>query len=430
MDDKIKIGLRYSLKDGIFASIMMGISDNFIAPYALAMKASAAMIGILASLPNLAGSLIQMKSAEIAEALGSRKTLINMTTFLHALMWLPIIAIPYLFRGNHVAYLVIFYMLFVCINMAGVPAWSSIMADYVPATERGKVFGWRNRLFGLINVSSMFGAGIILYLSKGLAPTEFSYLGFSMIFSIAFIARLFSWHFLTKMYEPPITIKDEDRFSFLDFLKRVGRTNFGRFVIFAACMNFSVYIASPFFAVYMLKDLRFNYLTYTVVTMAATLTILVMMNVWGGLADRVGNRKVLRICSLFIPFIPILWLFSHNVIYLVLIQIFSGLFWSGFNLSASNFIYDAVIPEKRTRCIAYFNVMNGFALFLGAAVGSSLLRVVSPIKGHGILTLFLISGILRALSAMLCSLIKEVREVREVSNLRLFYSLFRLRPII
>ena len=277
----------------------------------------------------------------------------------------------------------------------------------------------------------MLMGGITLFLlNKGQGlRAEAGYVSFTIIFFIAFISRMICLMYLKKMYEPPQTIKEEHRFTILDFLKRLRRSNFGRFVIFVAAVNFTVYMVSPFFAVYMLRDLDFNYMVYTIVTIAAQLTMFSSMRVWGLHADRVGNRKILKTTSVFIPFIPILWLFSHNVIYLIMVQIFAGFIWAGFNLSASNFIYDAVTPPKRTRCIAYFNVINGLAIFCGAAAGGYLLKVLPPLFGYRILTLVLISGILRGMAAFLCSYIREVRSVREISSRELFYSIIGLRRI-
>src|SRR3990167_5424452 len=198
----IKKSLRFSLLDGLFASIMFGISETFIVPYAIAMKASVRQIAVLSSLPGLVGALLQVKSASIVERLGSRKELINSSVLIHALMWLPIIALPYLMSGGAGAQpilLIIFYTLFIAAGSLALPAWSSLMADHVPETERGRVFGWRNRVFGAIHVLSMFSAGLVLYLSKRFGLHGF--LGFTGIFIIAFISRLISWNFLTRMYE-------------------------------------------------------------------------------------------------------------------------------------------------------------------------------------------------------------------------------------
>jgi MFS family permease len=432
-EDKINKSLRYSLFDGMFASVMNGMSETFITPYAIAMKASASLIGILTALPNLASSLLQLKSATVVESLGSRKALIRRFILAHALMWIPIVAIPYIFPENQAILLVIFYTLLMSLSAFAAPAWSSLMADHVGETDRGKVFGKRNMIFGMINVSSMFLAGLILSLFKGILPFgdssgSLKFLGFTIIFLIAFAARLVSWNFLNKMYEPVLIIKAEHRFTFRDFLKRILKSNFGRFVIFASCMNFSVYVVSPFFAVYMIRDLGFGYLTYTMIMMASTLTGLSMMHAWGRYADNAGNVRVLKLSSAFLPVIPFLWLISHNVIYLIAVQIFAGFFWAGFNLSLTNFIYDAVSPEKRTRCIAYFNVINGTAIFCGAAIGGYLASVLPMLSGYRILSLLVVSGILRLFASMLSSRVREVRAVKDISNIELFYSIMGLRP--
>jgi MFS family permease len=232
------------------------------------------------------------------------------------------------------------------------------------------------------------------------------------------------------MYEPELVIKDEHRFTMFDFLRRMRKSNFGRFVAFIGFMNFSVQIAAPFFSVYMLRDLKFDYLTYAVINMTTPLTMVLMMGRWGARADHVGNIKVMRFTSLFIPFIPILWVVSPNVIYLICVQVFAGFFWAGFNLSSSNFIYDAVSPEKRIRCIAYFNVVNGVAIFSGATLGGYLVRFLPPFLGYRILTLLLISGILRFIARSVLIFVREVRGVKDVSSMQLFYSVISRKPLI
>lgn len=425
MDSKIKSSLHYSLLDGIFASVMIGCSETFIVPYALAMRAGPALVSILVALPQLAGAVLQVFSATLSEWIGSRKPIVVAAVFVHALMWIPVIAIPYVFAGHRAVYLIIFYTMLISIGLVSFPPWSSLMADHVSETERGKVFGLRNRIFGITNITAMLTAGLILHFFKDSLGAPIA--GFTVIFSIAFVSRLVSCYFLTRMHEPLLVIKPEHRFSVFSFLRRIVRSNFGRFVIFVALINFGTFISAPFFAVYMLRDLKFSYLTYTIVTMTATLTIFSMMRLWGSHADHVGNRRVLRLTSYFIPLNPILWLFSHNVAYLIAIQFFGGFFWAGFNLSASNFIYDAVTPEKRTRCVAYYNMVNGIAIFSGAIAGGFLASRLPPLMGSRILAIFLFSGLVRFAVLPVCSTIREVRQVKHVSNFDLFISVMTAR---
>jgi len=422
---KIKQSLKNSFLDGAFCSAMLGFTDQYMAPFAIALKATSAQIGMLTAFPNLIASLIQLKSADVTERLRSRMRIIRIFVFFHAFMFLPILLIPVLFKADRALWLILFVTMAASFNAFPGPAWASLMADHIPARSRGRYFGWRNRLLGIVTVSCAFIAGFIL----NIFGKEKLY-GFMVIVGLAFVSRFVSWYFLSRMYEPPIKVTQEHYFSFWDFIKRTRESNFAKFVIYVASISFAQNVSGPFFAVYMLRDLNFSYATYTVIVTSSTIATLLTMGVWGRHADMVGNIKVIRFTSFFIPVIPVLWLFSQNIAYLIVIQLFAGFVWAGFNLSIFNFVYDAVIPEKRTRCVSYFNVINGTAICCGALLGGFLAKALPPIFGYRLMALFLLSGILRALfAATILPMIKEVRRVEKISSLDLFFSVTRLRPI-
>ena len=422
---KIKQSLKNSFLDGAFCSAMLGFTDQYITPFAIALKATSAQIGMLVAFPSLIASLIQLKSADVTEHLKSRMRIIRIFVFFHAFMFLPILLIPVLFEANRALWLILFVTMAASFNAFPGPAWVSLMSDHIPARSRGRYFGWRNRLLGIITVLCAFIAGFIL----NLFGKEKLY-GFMVIVGLAFVSRFVSWYFLSKMYEPPIKVTREHYFSFWDFIRRTRESNFAKFVIYVASISFAQNISGPFFAVYMLRDLNLSYVTYTVIVTSSTIATLLTMGIWGRHADMVGNIKVIRFTSSFIPAIPALWLLSQNIAYLIVIQLFAGFVWAGFNLSIFNFVYDAVIPEKRTRCVSYFNVINGTAICCGALLGGFLAKALPPIFGYRLLTLFLLSGILRAVfAATILPTIKEVRRVEKISSLDLFFSVTRLRPI-
>jgi hypothetical protein len=115
----------------------------------------------------------------------------------------------------------------------------------------------------------------------------------------------------------------------------------------------------------------------------------------------------------------------------MLVQIFGGFSWSGVTLSAANFIYDAVTPQKRVRCIAYFNVINGFALFIGSSLGGYLASRLPLLFGHRLLALFAISCFCRlALYLLLSRSFREVKAAHEVSIRGLFFSVVGIRPLV
>jgi MFS family permease len=158
---------------------------------------------------------------------------------------------------------------------------------------------------------------------------------------------------------------------------------------------------------------------------------LVALPLWGKHADWVGNARVLRLSSFFAAMVPAFWLISWDPAYLMLIQIWAGFSWSGVTLSAANFIYDAVTPQKRVRCIAYFNVINGAAMFLGSSIGGFLASRLPPLFGYNLVSLFVLSCFCRLLFHLLLShSFREVRRAQDISVHELFFSVVGIRPLV
>ena len=402
----VRKSLSLSIKDGVAFAATTGFGDNYINPFAVALGASNFQIGLLSSISQLIPSLIQLKVADFTERFGSRKKIIVRSVFIQAFMLLPVAMIPYLPEFMQVYALIGFCTLYLLFASFASPAWGSLMANLVPERKRGAFFSKRGRIVGLVTVVSAFLAGYILYLFE-----KQSLLGFTIIFLVAMISRYVSCYFLSKMYEPPLEVKREHYFSLGEFLRRLNVGNFGKYVIFHSSFSFAVFIASPFFPVFMLRGLGFSYITYTIVTTTVPLASILAVSYWGRRADAIGNQQIIRICSLVISVLPAMWLISQHVYFLIIIQILAGVFWAGFNLCSSNFIYDSVIPEKRTRCISYFNTFNGFAICIGNLLGGFLATHIPPLFGYQLLTLFAVSSFLRIIIST--TLLRRVKEIRK-----------------
>lgn len=421
MKDKIRKSLKYSFLDGAFFSIMFGFGDSYLNPYAILLKASNFQIGLLSSLPGFISALFQIHTPDLTEKIG-RSRIISFGIFIQAFLWMPIILIPIIFKSNPIPWLILAVTLYVLPSSIAVPAWASIILQYIPNKKRGHYFSWRQRITGIITLAATFCAAIILTLF----PRQSLY-GFTLIFSFAMSARFMSWYFLTKMYEPKIFSKPGSYFTLWDFLSRSHKSNYAKFVFFAGAISFSVYLSSPFFAVYMLRELKFDYISYVFINIIPTAAMLISLPAWGKNADKAGCMQVIRLTSIILPVLPVLWLFSTSKIYLVLIQVLSGFAWGGYNLAISNFIYDAVSEEKRVRCIAYFNLINGLGMFLGAVTGGAVIYKLPYIYGSKLLTIFLISGVLRAfVRIIMIPRLKEVKKVSHISNLHLFLNVVGL----
>ena len=327
MERKIKESLSISWKEGIPASMMLGVLDYYLIPFGLYLGATNRAVAVLSSLPHLAASMAQPWAVEAVRRAGSR-------------------------------------------------------LRFVVATA----------------------AAAMRFLSAGM---------------------------LSRMTELPMRATPESEFTFLMFLRRFRESNFVKFVLFVASTLFTTHLAAPYFSVYMLRDLGLSYFTYMLIHLAAVVGSLAAFPIWGRNADVVGNARILKTTGWLVPVIPLLWLVSRDPAYLVLVEFFAGFVWGGFNLCAANFIYDAVTPEKRVRCLGYFNLISGLAIFAGAMIGGFLADRLPPLFGLPLMTLFLISGLMRFV-AMLWpwGRFKEVRQgARHVSSGRLFFSVVGIRPL-
>jgi MFS family permease len=422
--NKVKKSLVSAFFESIFASCYSGFTADYITPYALVLKATTRAIGFLSAFPFLASSIAQLKSADIAERMKSRKKPINIFVLIHTLLLVPVILIPYLFKIQPVIFLIIFVTLSVGFNAFTGPIYSGLLSEYIPYKMRGRYFGWRNKIMLIVIISVSLIAGLILqYFRHSVLK------GFLIIFCLALVCRFISWYFLTRLHEPVFRFDKDSYFSFSDFVKNFKNSNFGKFVLFVSGMQFCVNLAGPFFPVFMLRDLKFNYIIYTIVVTTVTAIQIFTIGRWGRCADWVGNIRVLKFTSLIIASLPLWWIINQNPAYLVFAQLLSGFAWAGFNLCTANFIYDAVTPSKRIRCFGYFNVFVGLAVFLGAGIGGYLANSLPNIFGYKILTLFFISSALRFLVVFLLSpKIKEVRATEHMAITDLTLCVIGLKP--
>lgn len=410
-----------SIREGSAYSVSEGFGMRYITPYALKLGASNAHIGLLTSLPSLLGNFSQLFTPKLMEKF-SRKKIVVLGAILQAIMWLLVIvvgALYFIFNVNSKitpTMLVLIYTLLALFGAFLAPAWNSWMKDIV--TENlGKYFGNRNRIVGFIALISMLAGSFILDYFK----QTYIFLGFVILFTIAFIARAISAFLLSKKYEPKLTNEKGYYFSFLQFVRYIPKSNFGKFTVLVASMQLATAIASPFFAVYMLKDLGFSYIQWIIVTISSSLASLLLMPLWGKFADHYGNVKVTKITAFLIPLIPLLWFISPFIPkasllgYLIFIEVFSGMIWAGFNLASSNFIYDAVTRQRMALCVAYSNILNGIGIFLGATLGGFISSFTFTILGFSsILVIFFLSGIARlAVAIFMTPKIKEVRDVKK-----------------
>ncbi len=408
---------------------MIGIFDYYLIPLAIFLNATTVQIGILVSVPSLLSALSQLFAVKVVHLAGNRKKLILSVILWQIIFLLPIPILAVVTLPRSVELLVLLVIMFRVLGSIMGPAWGSMVSDYLPENRRGKFFGYRARIIAISGIVGVGFWGAFLSFMNKISEAW----GLFAVFLSAALCRMISLYYMSRMVELPHVSRREDHFTFWMFIRRFKESNFVKFILFVASLTFATQLSSAYFSVYMLKELHFGYIGYMSVHLASVLTGLLSFPVWGRHADQVGNAKVLKSTSFLIPLIPLFWIFGRDVFTLIVIEMFSGFVWGGFNLCATNFIYDAVTPSKRVRCLSYFNLITGFALFGGAFLGGYLAYRLPTIGDYSpLVTLFIISGICRFLAHFILS--RHFQEVRgsytKVRSVRLFLSVIGVHSII
>lgn len=423
-----KNSLRHCTREGFWAQGMVTIADYYLIPFGLFLGGTPQQIGLLVAIPHLLASISQLAAVTAVRSAGSLLRFLLIGIGVQIAVLLPIGTLSFFSMPQRFWVLIALVSAYRLLGTLIGPAWGSLVSSYLKENERGEYFGKRAQRVALSGIVSLVFWGIFLTALKKYSAE----VGFLLLFFGAGIHRLVSFHYMAKMTDVPLDDNKENDFTFVQFVKRLPESNFMKFSLFVGVLTFATNIAAPYFSVLMIRDLHFSYAQYMIVHLAGMCAAVVAYPIWGRHADVTGNALIMKTTAFFIPFIPVLWLFSRNIGYLITIEMAANFAWGGLNLCITNFVYDAVSPPKRVRVLGYFNLINGFAIFFGAALGGYLATHLPPLKGSALYSVFLVSAAARLIGVIGFSrLFREVRlSVRSTSRSELLYSVMGIRPFI
>jgi hypothetical protein len=200
-----------STADAAAFSVMVGCGETYLPAFALALGMGPVAAGLVASVPVLAGAVMQLVTPLGVARLGSNRSWVIACTAVQALSFLPFIF--FCIRGHARLWeLLVAASVYWAAGMAGAPAWNSWMGTLVPEKMRTAYFAQRNRLgqFGVF-IGFMAGGAILQYGEQRGATL----VAFAVLFAAAGICRLVSTSLLAVCREPkrplPATASAGDR---------------------------------------------------------------------------------------------------------------------------------------------------------------------------------------------------------------------------
>ncbi|VVB74092.1 Major Facilitator Superfamily protein [uncultured archaeon] len=386
---------RLAILEGMMWAAQNGVGAYFITPFALMVGASDFAIGLLRAFSTLSSAIGYYAGAWLLQFEKGRRELISKFTTIQAFSWLLLAILP-LLPTDRAVLLVLFYSLMSFVGSMISPAWTSMMSDVVVGKERGEYFGRRSKISGFVEFAMSILTGAFLSWMTGNLL-----LGFGITFFLAFLFRYISSQLLKRHWDPPFK---PDHESFISVVKPPNDPYLKNLIYLSAGMVFATGIAGPFFAVFMLRDLHFSYIDFAIATAASTFATLISQPYWGKVIDKYGTRPVMFATALLIPFIAILWIPADSFAYVILIQLYSGVVWAGFDLANFNMLLK-ISPRKTLHdYAAHMNGLGALTTFFGSIAGSFLaLFLEGSTIGllNSIQTIFLISAVARFVVAAL-----------------------------
>ncbi|MEJ6482247.1 MFS transporter [Nostoc punctiforme UO1] len=417
---EIRQSLRALTYESVFAAVLYSIIGGaLLSNFLLELGAGPVEIGLLAAIPQMV-NLLQPLGAYLVNRSTSFRWYFMCIFVPSRLLWLILLPAIWLvtssrITGYQVVQLTLAILLVANIIEAfGRAPWLGWSAVLVPQRLRGRYFGFRNSILGLTNL-----VGVPLL---GLAVSAWpggTLQGYGTVLVLGIILGLISvgcQFWMTDINPQLLKVGDSDTshpqtkgidFSFLK------DASFLKFVLYLSIWCFAVNISAPFFNLYMLDNLDIDISVVTIYHGLGTGANMLMLLLWGKLADRIGNRPLLLLVGVLVAVTPLLWLLVGNNqisfwILLPLLHILAGGTWAAIDLCTNNLMMGISPLRYQSSYFAIAGAIAGITGAMGITIGGFLATLPGA---AGLLGLFVISGLLRMVALVPLVFVQEQRSI-------------------
>lgn len=288
-------GLRLLVIEAAFSGGAAALTAGVIlTAFALHLGASNLLVGVLASIPFLA-QLLQLPAIVLVEKRRMRKRICVVTSILGRTM-LAVMAVLAFFSGTAALWLFLLVQVIFCALAAvGGCAWNAWMRDLAPEDRLGAVFA--RRTVWLTAISLVLGLAAALALDLTPRGSFQRNLVFASMFAAGCVTGLMSARVVAAIPEPMMAPAAE-RLRLGELLRQpLGDLNFRRLLAFVASWQFAINFATPFFTVFIVRQLGFNVSFVMVLSVVSQIANIAALRLWGTLSDRFANKSVLAVCA-------------------------------------------------------------------------------------------------------------------------------------
>lgn len=369
---------------------MVGLSETYFAAFYIAVGMSEFSVGLLATVPYLLGSALQMLAPWGVQQVRSYKCWTTLTIVLQGLSLLAMALVAYCQQVNFATLLAVATVYWAS-GLATGPAWNTWIEFMVPKKIRARYFSLRMRVCQLCLIGAIAISGLLL---RSFSSEDQRLLIFVGLFAVAGVLRLISVAALRSQSELKCWLSTN-----VSVAQNVGEgADMGQLIKstlpFFAAMQFAVYISGPFFAPFMLTTLGLGYTGFMTLVLLGYLGRVLALPVAGRIAKVAGPGRLMLWGAIGIVPMSAVWMYHQSFVWLCAIQLASGAAWACYELSMSLVFIERIPSHQRMRVLSWFNTFNGVAMVAGSLLGGLLLASLGN-SVSGFMTLFALSGIAR-----------------------------------
>ncbi|THF73173.1 MFS transporter [Cohnella fermenti] len=369
-DSETRRGMRTSIREGIPATIINNLLGGPLqTAYLLFLGFRSEQIGLITAIPSLT-LVIQIFIALAMQRWSNRRLLLTLFATSHRILWVLTGLIPLLFP--HEAWFgtyVVLYLFSYILAQSGGVIWTSLLADMVPPSVRGRYFGIRNTIHWAV-------ASLTLFLGGQWMQRMEDGFGFAVLFSLCALCMVWNSWELTR-HPNPAFIRSGDTNKGKQLSGPLKDRAFRSATLFVTVFLLAQNVVVPLFSFSMLNVLELSYSQVTLITMLQNIVMMISYPIWGSLNSRYPAQTLLLWVFPLISIACASWAGMELVPALLVLcvsHILLGLGLGGYNLLIFNFLIGDTPKSERPMYVAVFSALTGLAGFLGPNLGGWLFQ--------------------------------------------------------
>ncbi len=383
----------------ILSGAWLGFIDGGIATYLsvwlVRLGATPAMMGLLASLPQLVNMVAVLPAGAWVERQKDHVGVTNRVALVTRSGYLLMAALPFFLAPEETPMAAITLWSLVAIpGAAFFPALMAVIQQAVPPQMRARVNANRWALYSIVGALAIPAIGAMI------DHTPFP-VGYQLAFAISFFGSLPSLFFFRRIVLSPFEAASTPgaertalRARLSAFVRPfVESRSFVRYNLAVAAFRVTLAMPAGLFSIYWVDYLGATDTQVGIRGSVAYLALVVGYWGWAKVVNRIGHRSLL-FCAACLGFYPIVTGLSPSVEWLIPAAVIWGIFVAATDIGIIDMLLLACPEGRQPSFSAVSNMLASLEVMIGPLIGAALASVI------GVAEALVISGVLQLGSAV------------------------------